>query len=159
MIILRFKLKKFCKAMKLVCGRIRVQAQKYIMGDTKAYDILCVCKSVCECVCVRESVYVCESVWECLSVYVSECESVWVYECVCECIVCVCVYECVYPTFINRLINSTSLCLHSPDYEQRYLYSMIVNNYFKCNILWFNYKPLFTEHQFCETVGGNGKGS
>ena len=38
--------------MKLVCGRIRVQAQKYIMGDTKAYDILCVCKSVCECVCV-----------------------------------------------------------------------------------------------------------
>ena len=60
--------------MKLVCGRIRVQAQKYIMGDTKAYDILCVCKSVCECVCVWESVYVCESVWECLSVYVSECE-------------------------------------------------------------------------------------
>ena len=150
MIILRFKLKKFCKAMKVVCGRIRVQAQKYIMGDTKAYDILCVCKSVCECVCVWESVYVCESVWECLSVYVSECESVWVYECVCECvcecIVCVCVYECVYPTFINRLINSTSLCLRSPDYEQRYLYSMIVNNYFKCNTLWFNYKPLFTEH-------------
>ena len=82
--------------MKLVCGRIRVQAQKYIMGDTKAYDILCVCKSVCECVCVWESVYVCESVWECLSVYVSECENVWVYECVCVSVLCVYVCMSVY---------------------------------------------------------------
>ena len=61
MTILRFKLKKFCKAMKLVCGRIRVQAQKYIMGDAKAYDILCVCVKVCV------SVYVCERVHMCVS--------------------------------------------------------------------------------------------
>lgn len=94
------------------------------MGDTKAYDILCVCVRVCVSVYVCERVYmcvsVCEYMWECVSVYVSEFESVWLYvcvcECVCECIVCVCV--CVYPTFINKLINSTSLCLRSPDCEQ-----------------------------------------
>lgn len=53
--------------MKLVCGRIRVQAQKYIMGDTKAYDTLCVCVRVCV------SVYVCERVHMCVCVRVCEC--------------------------------------------------------------------------------------
>lgn len=69
----------------------------------------------------------------CLSVRVCGCMSVSV--CVCVSVLCKCVCECVYPAFINKLISSTSLCLRSPDSEQRYLYSMIVNNYFKCNIL------------------------
>ena len=160
--ILRFKLKKFCKAMKLVCGRMRIQAQKCIM--TPKPMIFCACVTVCvsvyvcvwECICV----WVCVRVCECVCVWVWECVVVWVCLGVCVSVLCkcVCVCECVYPTFINKLINSTSLCLRSPDSEQRHLYSMIVNNYFKCNILWFNYKPLFTEHQFCETVGGHGKG-
>ena len=125
-------------------------------NDTKAYDILCMCDSVCECVCV--CVRLCESVWVCMCLSVRVCGCMSVSVCVCVSVLCKCVCECVYPAFINKLISSTSLCLRSPDSEQRYLYSMIVNNYFKCNILWFHYKLLFTEHQFCETVGGHGKG-
>ena len=93
--------------MKLVCGRIRVQAQKYIMGDAKAYDILCVCVKVCVSVYVCERVHMCvsmrESVWVCMCLSLRVCGCISV--CVSVCVSVLCVYVCVCTPNFYKQIN------------------------------------------------------
>lgn len=47
------------------------------------------------------------------------------------------------------------MCLNSPICEQGFLYSMIMNESFKSNILWFDFKHVFTEHLFSSILRRN----